>query len=238
MNDAELSGRLSEVREAETRLAATVAGLNDAALGEPSLLPGWTRGHVLAHVALNAHSLVNLFTWARSGVETPQYPSWEERDAAIEEHSKRTLAQHRSALADAGDAFEEAARAVPLDRWSFQVSGIGGSPQPAETFLFGRLREVEIHHVDLTAGYAPADWPTGFVGRVLAETRARLSSGASTPFAAVATDLDVRIDIGDAPAEIEVVGAGHEVLAWLLGRSVGTTLEVRGGTLPKVPTWG
>ena len=41
----------------------------------PSLLPGWTRAHVLAHVAGNADALVNLLTWARTGEETPMYAS-------------------------------------------------------------------------------------------------------------------------------------------------------------------
>lgn len=238
MNEHELSQRLAAVRDAEDRLLETVDGLGDAALREPSLLPRWTRGHVLAHVALNAHSLVNLFTWARTGVETPQYPSWPERDAAIEEHSARSLTEHRAALTEAGAAFAGAARAVPPGRWSAGVAGIGGSPQPAETFLFGRLREVEIHHVDLDAGYVPADWPESFVRRVLEQVPERLSRGVDRPFVAAATDLRVRIEIGDGAPAAEVSGAGHDLLAWLLGRSDGTGLDVAGRALPEVPAWG
>ncbi|MDQ4124951.1 MAG: maleylpyruvate isomerase family mycothiol-dependent enzyme, partial [Actinomycetota bacterium] len=167
MNDHELSQHLVAVRDAEDRLLKSVDALDDAGLRAPSLLPGWTRGHVLAHVALNAHSLVNLFMWARTGVETPQYPSWAERDAAIEDESAKSAAEHRAALVEAGEAFAGAARSVPLERWAAQVAGIAGTPQPAETFLFGRLREVEIHHVDLDAGYGPADWPQAFVRAVL-----------------------------------------------------------------------
>lgn len=238
MNEAELSDRLAAVRAAEDRLLETVANLSAPDLRDASLLPGWTRGHVLAHVALNAHSLVNLFTWARTGVETPQYPSWEERDSAIETHSGRTLSEHRAALVEAGAAFEAAARAVPPDRWERGVAGIGGDPQPAETFLFGRLREVEIHHVDLDAGYAPAEWDDSFVRRVLEQVPARLSDGVDAPFVAVATDLGTRIEVGDPPATAEVAGAGHALLAWLLGRADGAALDVRAGTLPRVPSWG
>ena len=46
----------------------------------PSLLPGWSRGHVLTHLARNADGAVNLLTWARTGVETPQYVSQEQRE--------------------------------------------------------------------------------------------------------------------------------------------------------------
>ena len=238
MNERELSQRLDDVRAAEDRLGRTLDGLDDGALAEPSLLPGWTRGHVLAHVALNAHSLVNLFTWARTGDETSQYPSWDERDAAIDEHSTRTLAGHRAALEEAGDAFAEAARAVPLERWGFEVAGIGGDPQSAETFLFGRLREVEIHHVDLDAGYVPSDWPEGFVRRVLEQVPARLGHGVDHAFAARATDLGMRLEIGEGPPATEVSGTGHDLLAWLLGRSDGAALAVDGAALPRVPSWG
>jgi hypothetical protein len=49
----------------------------------PSLLPGWSRRTVIAHVARNADALCNLLTWARTGVETPMYASAEAREAAI-----------------------------------------------------------------------------------------------------------------------------------------------------------
>ncbi len=48
-----------ELAEATERLLATAARLTDEDLRAPSLLPGWTRGHVLAHVARNADSYVN-----------------------------------------------------------------------------------------------------------------------------------------------------------------------------------
>lgn len=238
MNEQELSQRLGEVRDAEARLLTTLETLDARALNEPSLLPGWSRGHVLAHVALNAHSLVNLFEWARTGVVTPQYPSWEARDADIERHSTRTLAEHRAALEEAAVAFERAARAVPFERWTQEVSGIGGDPAPAERFLFGRLREVEIHHVDLDAGYGPAGWAETFVRRVLDEVPGRLSPGADEAFVAHASDLGLRLDVGEGAAEKEVSGPGHALLAWLLGRTDGDGLSTSGGALPAVPPWG
>ena len=53
------------------RLFATALGrLTDEELDRPSLLPGWDRRHVLAHVARNADALRNLLTWAETGVKT------------------------------------------------------------------------------------------------------------------------------------------------------------------------
>ena len=50
-----------------------------------------------------------------------------------------------------------------------------------------RLREVEIHHADLAAGYAADDWPAGFRA-VLLDSMTKRPYPA--PFEARPTDLD------------------------------------------------
>lgn len=50
----ELQSRLAE---ATSRLLGTAAGLTDSQAREPSLLPCWSRGHVLSHLARNADGL-------------------------------------------------------------------------------------------------------------------------------------------------------------------------------------
>src|SRR5215469_5344155 len=84
---AELGQR---VDVASARVLATAARISDQQAREPSSLPGWSRGHVLTHLARNADGLRNLLIWARTGVETPQYLSAEARDTAIEAGSART----------------------------------------------------------------------------------------------------------------------------------------------------
>jgi maleylpyruvate isomerase len=75
MNEA--SHSLDRLAAATGRLLATATALGDAQAREPSLLPGWTRGHVLSHIARNADGMVNLLNWARTGTETPMYASAE-----------------------------------------------------------------------------------------------------------------------------------------------------------------
>src|ERR1044071_5429214 len=82
---------LTDVDRATDDLLRTVADLDPAAVAKPSLLPGWTAGHVLTHVARNADALTNLLTWARTGVETPPYPSPEAREAGIQDGARRPL---------------------------------------------------------------------------------------------------------------------------------------------------
>ena len=86
---------LDDVERATSRLLAT-AGSLDADPSAPSLLPGWTRGHVLTHVARNADSLVNLLTWARTGVVTPQpQPAPAQRSTATKPARHHRKHKHR-----------------------------------------------------------------------------------------------------------------------------------------------
>jgi maleylpyruvate isomerase len=63
---------------------ATVASLADDELSKPTKCEGWTRAHVIAHLARGADAVTNLATWAVTGQETPAYASREKRDAEIE----------------------------------------------------------------------------------------------------------------------------------------------------------
>ncbi|MSW86126.1 MAG: mycothiol maleylpyruvate isomerase, partial [Actinobacteria bacterium] len=51
---------LDEVAIETEKLLATVAAMNDLSVQEPAVLPGWTRGHVLAHIEGNADGLARL----------------------------------------------------------------------------------------------------------------------------------------------------------------------------------
>src|SRR5260370_38967831 len=73
-----------QVDDATQRMLKTASTLSDEEVRQPSLLPGWTRGHVLAHLAGNADALRNLLIWARTGVKAPAYASQQARDEAIE----------------------------------------------------------------------------------------------------------------------------------------------------------
>ena len=155
---ADLSARLAVAGQA---VAATAAGLTDADARAPSLLPGWTRGHLLTHIARNADSLRNLLIWARTGTETPQYAAAAERDARIAA-GRRPAAELRADVeaADAAFAAEAASlRAAGLGRAGARAAR---PDHPAWYTLWRRLSEVEIHHVDLGAGYRPS----GLAGRV------------------------------------------------------------------------
>src|ERR1700734_1919929 len=151
------------VDESTGRLLAGTAAITDARAREPSLLPGWTRGHLLTHLARNAAGLRNLLTWARTGVMTPQYPSAAARDEDIEAGAGRSAAELRADVAESAAALAAEAASLPEAAWQASVHGIHGKAHPARFTLTRRLSEVEIHHVDLDIGYQVGDWPDSFV---------------------------------------------------------------------------
>ncbi|MEU4316199.1 maleylpyruvate isomerase family mycothiol-dependent enzyme [Nocardia sp. NPDC024068] len=231
----QLTARMTAVAVASTELLATVDGLDDAALAAPSALPGWTRGHVLAHLSRNADGLVNLLLWAHTGVETPQYASAELRDADIELGAPRPLAEQRTDLVESADRLTGMARVLSVEQWQAEVRTRQGTPLPATKIPWMRLQELLIHHVDLAAGYTPERWPADFVAEMLTDAAADLGKRPGMPgFALRATDSEFSAVVGPGEAGPMVAGPGAILLAWLLGRDSGATLT---GPLPELPAW-
>lgn len=242
-NHFDPAAELTEVQAATDRFLATITGLDADALAEPSLLPGWTRGHVCAHVAGNADSLVNLLTWARTGVETPAYPPDDGRERAIEAGASRTPAEHVSAVRSSADQFAQAVEQLPADRWDTEVTWRGGAVLPVRGVLWARLRELEIHHVDLGLAYAPAHWDEDLSGHIMANVTAAFAKLEPPPVLSLhAVDTDRRWQLGDPAADVEVSGAQAALVAWLIGRSSGDGLTADGPDghrtpLPVPPAW-
>ena len=226
-----------EVDRATARLLETAAGLDDAGIAGPSLLPGWTRGHVLAHVARNADGLTNLLNWARTGTRTPQYPSWQRRNADIEAGADRPAGTHLADLRAAIERFAAAAAELSPANWAVVLDT--EHPQPVARVPWRRLREVEVHHVDLAAGYAPADWPDAFSHRLLHEVCTNFAERGAGPSVVLhAADLGHEMVIGDRTGAPTVTGPAHALAGWLTGRTRGETSSVSpAGPLPTVPDW-
>ena len=77
--DEALKARLLLARRGQSYFSRKLNELSDDELREPSLLPGWTRAHLVGHVGLNARALTRLIEWAATGVETPMYATPEQR---------------------------------------------------------------------------------------------------------------------------------------------------------------
>ena len=158
-----------QVDAAMQRLLDDARTLSEADLRALSLLPGWTRAHVLAHVARNADAMRTLLVGARSGQVPPAYASAEAREAGIEQGARLSAADLMADLADSAMALRTVARQLPDEAWQVQVRMMDPTSFPAAGLLTRRLVEVELHHCDLGAGYGPADWPAAFAAMELLE---------------------------------------------------------------------
>ncbi|KOG33714.1 maleylpyruvate isomerase family mycothiol-dependent enzyme [Streptomyces resistomycificus] len=220
---------LASVREATDRLLTAVADLDNATVTEASRLPGWTRGHVLAHLSRNADALVNVLEGR------PMYVSGEARDADIERDAPRPLDVQLSDLRDSAARFQETA-AVPAD-WSRTVELRHGVTDTASRVPFRRWIEVELHHVDLGIGYELEDLPQEFVRRETDFLAARFAGHKDVPATRMSTGegrtLTTGGGAGGGPVVVE--GPAADLLGWLAGRRDGSALTVKDGTLPALP---
>ncbi|MCO1658366.1 maleylpyruvate isomerase family mycothiol-dependent enzyme [Pseudonocardia sp. S2-4] len=230
----------------------------DAAFAAPSLLPGWSRAHVLTHVARNADAMINLLDWARTGVPSPAYASREQRDHDIEVGARRDPSAIRDDVVDSSDRLAVAVRGMPEQAWTERVGGNGPHAMPASDIPWLRAREMWVHSVDLDVGASLADAPAPMLVAVLDD--AARSIGASPhcpPMELVATDLGRRWSVGGAgtgdgpelaPAvdaisaddvrRVAVNGTTVQLATWLLGRSKGRELRTGDGSpLPTPPRW-
>ena len=182
--------------ESHARLLDSVAKLGDRDVRAPSSLPGWSRAHVMTHLARNADSFVWLCEGAKIGESRHQYPRPGMREADIDAGSSLSASALFDDLARACRALECSFDALADGLWDFEVTVRTGTKRLTE-IAFSRLREVEVHHLDLAVGYGPAQWPSVYIEGELARQLAALPER-----------------------------AGHaDLVAWLIGRAEAPRLE-------------
>lgn len=193
--DPEPGAAIAWCRAAHERLHATVAGIDDHTARKPSLLPGWTVGHVLTHIARNADGHALRLEGALQGKEVARYPGGPaQRSHDIEDGATRPSEALRRDVAESAKRLEETwgrceaagwpnAQLLAGDRWATTMSPIV------------RFREVEVHHVDLDLGYGATDWPEEYVSWELPQALATI------------------------PKRLRDGADARRLLAWLIGRS-------------------
>ncbi|MFJ9632836.1 maleylpyruvate isomerase family mycothiol-dependent enzyme [Streptomyces sp. NPDC101175] len=219
---------LASVRDATERLLTAAAALDNASAAEPSRLPGWSRNHVLAHVARNADALVNVLEGRL------MYPTAGVRDADIERDAPRPLDVQLADVRDSSARFQ-AAGAVPAD-WSRTVELRNGVTDTASRVPFRRWSEVELHHVDLGIGYELENLPEEFTRREIDFLAERFTGHPDVPSTHL-SDGTRAWSTGRAAEkpDVTVTGSPAELLGWLCGRRNGSGLTVDGGALPALP---
>jgi maleylpyruvate isomerase len=158
--DADITGCAA----AHARLLEAVSGLDDDAVRRPSLLPDWSIAHVLAHLARNADSHVNMLEGALRGEVRWQY-GLDQREREIEEGAARSAAVLLDDLGSSVAELESLWQRVPDDMWATGAGRVRAGVLPVSEMPFRRWREVEIHHADLGLDRTYADFTDAYVDR-------------------------------------------------------------------------
>ncbi len=191
-------------------MEASLEALTDGQTVEPSLMPGWSRGHVITHLARNSDGLNRFAIGVLTDEAVPEmYPGGPvARAAAIEEGAGRPAELLAADFRFAGRRMLDSLRQISEDRFETPVNY--RKPVTARDIPVLRWRELEIHRVDLGLDYTAVDWPDVFVEHTLRTELPELRL------------FHPQVPVPDLPRA--------ELLAWLVGR------PTRDG-LPPVPAW-
>jgi maleylpyruvate isomerase len=219
---------IGAITESTERLLVQLRRLDDKAVREPSLLPGWTIAHVIAHLTQHADALARCAESLRIGTEAVMYPKGlEARAEAIETASGRSANTLFDDLARSSGTFAAAWTEVP-DGYCRSVPD--SNPFPTSTVLLRRLREIEVHGADTgLAELAPATWSAAYVGSDLFNQWDTVNRRTSASVHVIDETGRVWRAGDDSAAPIHV--SRRDILAWLLDRHSQQSL-------PRLTTWG
>ncbi len=210
-----LADSLRWVTEGTRLCEEVVDGLEDEQYAGVSALPGWTRAHVVAHLAANAEALRHLAHWAATGEETPMYSSPEQRNADIEAGATRPPAVLRSWFHEEAGALAADFARLTDAQWEARVRTAQGRDVPASEIPWLRAREVMVHATDLDTGVGFADLPQDFLTALHDDIVAKRGAESVPPLEGTLADR----------------------VGYLAGRSRSGVSTADGAPAPELPPW-
>lgn len=220
-------------------LMETLRRFDDAVAHGPSLLSGWTRAHVVAHLARHADGHRRMLEGVARGEIARQYPGGAEgREAEIKLAATQPADRLLDDLRRTSEALFAIWEALAPELWDEPTESLMAGRRPARELVRARWWELEFHHVDLAMGFGPQQWPRAFVStalpRIVAGIPIRRSQDLEVPatrWLLVTEDGSgswlveesgsaVTVSPADAghAADASVTGPSWATLVWLMGR--------------------
>ncbi|MDR6417550.1 maleylpyruvate isomerase family mycothiol-dependent enzyme [Pseudarthrobacter sulfonivorans] len=239
--DPALLQSLLQARRGTAFFARKLNELTDADLDGASLLPGWTRRHIVAHVGYNARAIARLVEWAATGVETPMYSSPEARNQEIEFGATLSPIALRNLFDHSAVHLSVEWRDLPEDAWQHKVKTAQGRTVPAEETVWMRTREVWMHAVDLDNGASFSDIPAPVLERLLEDiTGAWKTRGTAAGLLVKVAGTDSAFGDASATNPTIITGPLPAIAQWAAGRGtdgVHIAGSGAGGTVAAAPKW-
>lgn len=250
---ASLAATQGWVRSGTSLIGELLVGTPTTVLQGKSRLEGWSRAHVVAHLARNADALCNLLTWAKTGIRTPMYSDLQARGSDI----AQSAAMPPQTLLD---DFAETARRLraqidelsPQD-WNQPVESALGRSILASEVLWLRTREIWLHAFDLDLGMTLEDLPIILTKAFISDIVQNLSSKEGCPTAHLhaggsAWSLGPELLPSSSPQSgsdqsagspdgqrLVICGEPAALLGWISGRIPSPNSSEAG--LPAIPPW-
>ena len=242
---------LAELHKAADAVSSLAGKLTEADVPAASALPGWTRGHVLAHIAGISNAMARQLEYAARGETVELYDGgYDGRTKAIEMNAGHALAQHRAdldaALQRALRAFDSLDTDADADAGNADAAGAAGWRAPISyrggVVLDGGLalwRELVIHASDLNTGRGPETWSRPFCEHLFTFLAARVPEEQKLVLQPLGLPP---VTIGTGGRSTVISGMVTDIAAWLAGRepslgSLRASAAADGVDLPELLPW-
>jgi maleylpyruvate isomerase len=239
VTDPMLAASLLLMRRGQAYWARRLNELRDDEFDAPSLLPGWSRRHLIAHVGFNARAVARLVEWARTGVETPMYESDTQRAEEIAFGATLPTEALRNLCAHAAVHLNVEWRDLEEKQWSHEVRTAQGRLVPVSETVWMRTREVWIHAVDLSNGASVHDFPAELIDLLLEDlvkVWRRKRADADPDIRLEPNDRDTAYSILGTDDALVVRGSAVDLVGWGIGRATrGVVTDA--GIPPLAPSW-
>jgi len=228
---------LDSIEWTHERVRTALDGLLDVQVAQPSRLPGWSRGHVLAHLTGLGEAVVRQLQNAYD--DAPLVPFYDGgtdgRNAAIESGAHLSAAEHVArvgAVMDRVEGLLDLLDDVALTRRT------GFRDRNAAAVVLAWWRETSIHLTDLDLGVEHTMWGAALREHLVGYLSSRVPDGIRLDLEP--TDVDEPRYVGDGRT-IRVTGAASDIVAWLAGREplapLHATTDGAETSLPELGTW-
>jgi maleylpyruvate isomerase len=241
VTDPAITASLLLARRGQAYFSRRLNDLADADFDGPSLLAGWDRRHLIAHVGLNARAVTRLVEWAATGVETPMYSSPTARNEEIEFSATLPTQALRNLSDHAAIHLTVEWRDLPEEAWDHEVRTAQGRIVPVSETVWMRTREVWIHAVDLGNGGRFEDFPPELLDALLADVlrswdRRREAEELSL-FVLEPLDRVAVTPPAAHPGAITLRGTTAALVRWATGRGTQGVSTSMGEHAPDAPRW-
>ncbi|MET4002489.1 maleylpyruvate isomerase [Arthrobacter sp. UYCu511] len=211
ISNAQLLERLTAAAE---NVSAKLGALTDSDVLDPTDLPGWTRGHVLAHIAHVSTAVARQAEYALRGELVDFYDGGPGgRTQAIEMNAGHTAAEHRDYIATAFTRALTVLGGLEESQWELPVSYRNSDIRGVALAYW---RELVIHLADLQLGRGPETWSKEFCLYLIGFLSPRVPEPLQLKLLPLALPP---MTVGSGESTVSVSGMLTDIAAWLSGRT-------------------